>query len=92
MAVQDARLAYRHGHQAHRCTIGLQHIPAAVGDDGGKRLVPFQKHIDGALGVGDFRCRQIALAILRSPTGLPCVGVCLARVSMRGLCEGATAK
>ena len=47
-----------------RRAVGLHHVPLPVGDDGGKRLVPPQQQIDRALGVGDFRRRQIALAIL----------------------------
>ena len=61
-------LAQQHRHQPHGCAIGLHYVPAPVGDDGGKRLVPPQQQIDGALGVGDFGRGEIALAILPGKT------------------------
>ena len=59
-----ARLAQQHRHQPRRGRIRLQHVPAPVGDDGGKRLVALQQEVDRALGVGHFWCGQFALAVL----------------------------
>ena len=58
------RLAQQHRHQPGCCAVCLHHVPAAVCNDGRKRLVPLQQQIDGALGIGDFGRGEIALAIL----------------------------
>lgn len=59
-----AHLPQQHRHQTGRGSVGLQNVPAAVGDDGRKRLVPLRQEVDPSPGVGDLGRREVTLAIL----------------------------